>query len=61
MKLKSLKDAKFHISNIIDIYNSERPHSSIEMLTPEQAHVGIGPLKRLWKNYYKTKEETCTV
>lgn len=59
MKLESLKDAIFQIRNIISIYNRERPHSSIEMLTPEQAHLGRGPLKRLWKNYYKRKEEIC--
>jgi transposase InsO family protein len=59
MKLESLKDAIFQIRNIISIYNRERPHSSIEMLTPEQAHLGSGPLKRLWKNYYKRKEEIC--
>ena len=61
MRLKSLKDAMVHIKNIIDIYNSERPHSSIEMLTPEQAHLENGPLKRLWKNYYRRKEEKCQV
>ena len=61
MKLKSLKDALVQIRDIIDIYNRERPHSSIEMLTPEQAHLGSGPLKRRWKNYYKRKETTCPV
>ncbi len=61
MKLKSLKDAMFQVRSIIDIYNSESPHSSIEMLTPEQAHLKTGPLKRLWKNYYKTKEEKCQI
>lgn len=61
MKLKTLKDAKYHLRKIIDIYNSERPHSSIEMLTPYQAHIKEGALKRLWKNYYKRKEEKCQV
>ncbi len=60
MKLKSIKDAKVQIGKIIIIYNSERPHSSIEMLTPEQAHLESRPLKRLWKNYYK-KMEACQV
>lgn len=59
IKLKSLKSAMFHVRNIIDIYNCKRPHSSIGMLTPDQAHLGIGPLKRLWKNYYKRREEEC--
>ncbi len=61
IKLKSLRSAMFQIKGIIEIYNKKRPHSSIEMLTPEQAHKGKGPLKRLWKNYYKRKEEECQV
>lgn len=61
LKLKSLKDAMLQIKGIINIYNSKRPHSSIEMLTPDQAHIENRPLKRLWKNYYKTKEEQCQV
>ena len=26
---------------------------SIDMLTPEMAHLNVGKLKRKWKNYYK--------
>jgi transposase InsO family protein len=37
----------------IQKYNNERPHLSIDMLTPEQAHLSSGMLKRRWKNYYK--------
>ncbi|MCH2449339.1 MAG: IS3 family transposase [Gracilimonas sp.] len=39
----------------IEFYNQLRPHSSIERLTPEQAHSKTGPLQRKWKNYYKKK------
>jgi transposase InsO family protein len=50
------------ISNVILIYNSDRPHLSIDMLTPRVAHQQSGILKRRWKNYYqvqpKIKEET---
>jgi hypothetical protein len=28
------------------------------MLTPAQAHLGKGALKRHWKNYYSCKKET---
>lgn len=61
IKLKSLRSAIFQVKGIIEIYNNSRPHSSIQMLTPEQAHSGKGSLKRLWKNYYKKKEEECQV
>jgi putative transposase len=40
------------IKRIIETYNAHRPHQSIDMLTPIQAHMGQGSLKRLWKNYY---------
>jgi len=37
----------------IEKYNNKRPHLSIDMLTPEKAHLSKGILKRRWKNYYK--------
>jgi putative transposase len=40
------------VAKAISIYNNERPHSSIDMLTPSQAHLGSGTLKKHWKNYY---------
>lgn len=41
------------IPQIIHIYNDERPHLSIGMLTPNVAHHMCEKLKRHWKNYYK--------
>lgn len=55
LKLKNIKEAMTQIRNIIRIYNNERPHGSIEMLTPQQAHNRSGELKRYWKNYWKKK------
>lgn len=60
MKLKSKKDAIIQIRRIIEIYNTQRPHSSLEMLTPEQAHIHTGELKRHWKNYWKKTELNIT-
>ena len=34
-------------------YNQIRPHASCDYLTPNQAHLTKGPLKKRWKNYYK--------
>jgi putative transposase len=48
------KDARQAVSIAIDTYNSLRPHSSVDMLTPEQAHTKSGEIRRRWKNYYKT-------
>ena len=45
------EQAKTRIAEIIRIYNNERPHSSCNMLTPQQAHQCTGKLKKHWKNY----------
>ena len=50
-------DAQYAVSVAVSIYNHQRPHSSIEYLTPEEAHYREGNLKRLWKNYYTSKNE----
>lgn len=44
------------IKQAIDIYNTLRPHSSLNMLTPENAHARTGELKRKWRNYYPQRE-----
>jgi putative transposase len=51
------EQAKQAIAIAISIYNHQRPHSSIDMLTPIEAHLKEGELKRRWKNYYSKKKE----
>lgn len=51
------QEAKQAIAAAISIYNYQRPHSSIDMLTPVEAHLREGELKRRWKNYYSKKKE----
>jgi len=55
MKLNNYEEAKSAIREIVEIYNNERPHSSIEMLTPAEAHLKEGKLMRLWKSYTKQR------
>jgi putative transposase len=62
LKMELLKESYDHISNAyksvkqaISIYNNLRPHASLDMLTPENAHQKTGPLKRRWRNYYPQK------
>ena len=52
----SLAVAKKGIAQAVLIYNSLRPHSSCDMLTPQQAHQQKGDLRKRWKNYYKKGE-----
>jgi putative transposase len=37
----------------IDTYNRIRPHSSVDMMTPEKAHMQTGPIKRRWRSLFK--------
>jgi putative transposase len=41
------------VKNSITAYNEHRPHSSCDMLTPTQAHLQQGSLKKRWKQYPK--------
>lgn len=45
------------VSVAISTYNHQRPHGSIDYLTPIEAHFRSGELKRRWKNYYTKKKQ----
>jgi putative transposase len=61
MQLHSFFQAKAAVAEIIKIYNSQRPHSSLGMLTPNQAHSQTGELKRLWKSYKKIRKSQSNI
>ena len=58
MKLESLEEAIKALKRIIAIYNSCRPHASLDMKTPEYAHNQSGEFKKRWKTYYNTTVKT---
>ena len=47
----SIKQAAVAVRKAVKFYNEERPHSSIDMLTPDQAHRTEGKLKKHWHSY----------
>ena len=47
------KEAVKATRKAVKYYNEKRPHSSINFLTPNQAHLKTGSLKKCWKNYSK--------
>ena len=53
MKVEKLEDAKRILSQVIDLYNNDRPHTSISYLTPNEVHRSNLKVERKWKNYYK--------
>ena len=48
-RFKTYQDALERISRFILFYNDTRPHYSIGMKTPSEAHVETGPLENKWK------------
>jgi len=52
MKLTSLEETEKQLGEIIRTYNHDRPHSSLDMKTPEYAHLQSVTFKKHWKNYY---------
>ncbi len=58
-KYSSDKESHEAIDKAINIYNKKRPHLSIGLLTPEQAHKKHGLIKQLWKKkQYPNKKES---
>jgi transposase InsO family protein len=55
ISFKNYNEAKKQLKHFIEFYNTQRPHSSVEWLTPNEAHDKEGELKKYWKTYKKTK------
>ncbi|MBK7440462.1 MAG: IS3 family transposase [Flavobacteriales bacterium] len=54
-KPKNIKQAEFILQKAVLLYNHERPHLSISLLTPEHVHSTNTKTQRKWKNYFNTK------
>jgi transposase InsO family protein len=61
MRLRNKKHVRLELNKIIKIYNTQRPHCSLSMMTPQQAHQHNGEIKRLWKNYWHSQTKQCPV
>lgn len=53
-KPKSFSQALYLLNKVVLLYNSERPHLSINLLTPDFTHYNKIKTYRKWKNYFKT-------
>jgi len=56
LSFATIEAAKRDIKRFIIFYNSQRPHRSIDWLTPDQAYQKEGELKRHWKMYIKNEK-----
>ncbi len=52
MKIPTMNECRSILNRIIDFYNTQRPHMSIGMQTPETVHQQTGEQRRCWKNSY---------
>lgn len=54
---RTIKELEEKLSEVVLLYNNERPHSSCSMLTPAKVHEQPNlPVERKWKTYYRRAE-----
>ena len=51
LRFRSITEVRDAITKAVEFYNNERPHMSIDMMTPAQAAKCNGELKKWWKSY----------
>ena len=57
LNFSNIEQAKIEIKKFIEFYNEQRPHRSVQWLTPTEAHQCTGALKRVWKTYRRKVPE----
>jgi len=50
-RFHSLEQVKAALEEAVDFYNNRRPHMSLDMMTPAQAALCTGPIKKRWHSY----------
>lgn len=53
---RNIEEAQAILNQSIALYNTERPHMSIENYIPELVHSKGIATQKLWKNYYKKRK-----
>ncbi|MGB3179744.1 MAG: hypothetical protein WBB45_00020 [Cyclobacteriaceae bacterium] len=53
INVRSIVSLRNQVIHSIQLYNDDRPHLSIGMLTPDVVHQTNIKSNRLWKTYYK--------
>jgi transposase InsO family protein len=55
-QVNNINEANEFLGAVVNLYNEERPHLSIGLLTPNQVHNDNLKTEQLWKNYYPKKD-----
>ena len=59
MTLASERQAQESIDKIVYLYNNVRPHGSVGNMTPAAARSSSRPPKKLWKNYWRLRQQAA--
>ena len=51
IRFACIEDVKSAVSCAVDFYNNERPHMSIDMMTPAEAALHEGEIAKRWRSY----------
>ena len=51
IRFKSVSEVRVAIAKAVEFYNNERPHMSLDMMTPAEAAKCNGELKKWWRSY----------
>lgn len=51
-RVDTVEEARMELDRTVALYNTQRPHASISMFTPDEVHHGSLSVARTWKNYY---------
>ena len=54
-QIDTVEEVRAELDRAVFLYNTQRPHASISMFTPETVHNAQIPVQRTWKNYYKKR------
>jgi len=55
---KTKKEVEEKLQQAVAMYNTQRPHMSCSMFTPDEVHKKKLIVERKWKNYYQQKKQT---
>lgn len=55
-QVDNINEAQELLSQVVELYNTDRPHMSIGNLTPNQIHQNPLKIEKLWKNYYQKNQ-----
>jgi transposase InsO family protein len=56
----SMKELEEKLSQVITLYNNERPHASCSMLTPAKVYEQNLIVNRKWKTYYRSDKSAAS-